>query len=54
MNPVRAGLVVKASDYIFSSASNYANGEGILTIGKADNPVVDVLRNSSFDNYNSY
>ena len=54
LNPVRAGLVVKASDYIYSSASNYANGEGILTIGKADNPVVDVLRNSSFDNYNSY
>lgn len=54
INPVRAGLVVKASDYIYSSASNYANGEGILTIEKADNPVVDVLRNSSFDNYNSY
>jgi len=54
LNPVRAGLVVKASDYIYSSASNYANGEGILTIEKADNPVVDVLRNSSFDNYNSY
>ncbi|PZO24297.1 MAG: transposase, partial [Flavobacteriaceae bacterium] len=27
---------------------------GILTIEKADNPVVDVLRKSSFDNYNSY
>lgn len=54
LNPVRAGLVVKASDYIYSSASNYANGEGILTIEKADNPVVDVLRKSSFDNYNSY
>ncbi|WP_343622715.1 REP-associated tyrosine transposase [Flavobacterium lindanitolerans] len=54
LNPVRAGLVIKASDYIYSSASNYANGEGILTIEKADNPVVDVLRNSSFDNYNSY
>ncbi len=54
LNPVRAGLVVKASDYIYSSASNYANGEGILTIEKADNPIVDVLRKSSFDNYNSY
>ncbi|MDQ7959436.1 REP-associated tyrosine transposase [Flavobacterium lindanitolerans] len=54
MNPVRAGLVVKASDYIYSSASNYANGEGILTIEKADKPVVDVLGNDSFDNYNSY
>lgn len=54
LNPVRAGLVVKASDYIYSSASNYVNGEGILTIEKADNPVVDVFRNSSFDNYNSY
>lgn len=54
LNPVRAGLVVKASDYIYSSASNSANGESILTIEKADNPVVDVLRNGSFDNYNSY
>lgn len=54
LNPVRAGFVVKASDYNYSSASNYANGEGILTIEKADNPVVDVLRNGSFDNYISY
>lgn len=54
LNPVRAGLVVKASDYIYSSAGNYVNGEGILTIEKAHNAVVDVLRNSSFDNYNSY
>ncbi|OJX52133.1 MAG: transposase [Flavobacterium sp. 38-13] len=53
LNPVRAGLVVKTSDYIYSSTSNYVSGKGILTIEKAD-PVLDVLRNSSFDNYNSY
>ncbi len=30
LNPVKAGLVKKASDYIYSSASNYLNGEGVL------------------------
>ncbi|MBF0695538.1 MAG: transposase [Flavobacterium sp.] len=54
LNPVRAGIVIKASEYIYSSASNYINGEGILTVEKADNPVVDVLRNSSLDKYNGY
>ncbi len=54
LNPVRAGIVEKASDYIYSSAGNYVNGAGILTIEKADNPVADVLKNSSFNNYNSY
>jgi len=44
---------LKTSDYIYSSTSNYVSGKGILTIEKAD-PVLDVLRNSSFDNYNSY
>lgn len=54
LNPVRAGIVAKASEYIYSSASNYIIDEGILTVEKADNPVVDVIKNSSFSNYNSY
>jgi putative transposase len=31
-NPVRAGLVRKAEDYVYSSASNYANGKGLIEI----------------------
>ncbi|TCN59940.1 transposase [Flavobacterium circumlabens] len=52
LNPVRAGLVTKASDYIYSSASNYVNDRGLLAIEKADNPVVDVLDSKSFTKYN--
>ena len=54
LNPVRAGIVAKASHYIYSSASNYVNDTGLLTIEKADNPVVDVLNLNSFARYNDY
>ena len=52
LNPVRAGIVENAIDYIYSSASNYVKGEGVLgNIQIADNPVMDVLKPSSFDKY---
>ncbi|QAA82700.1 transposase [Aequorivita sp. H23M31] len=52
LNPVRAGVVENAADYLYSSASNYMGGRGVLTnIEIAANPVVDVLKPSSFDNY---
>jgi REP element-mobilizing transposase RayT len=54
LNPVRAGIVEKASHYIYSSASNYVNDFGLLTIEKADNPVVDVLNLNNFARYNDY
>jgi len=54
LNPVRAGLVVKASDYIYSSASNYVNDCCLLAIEKADNPVINVLDPKSFTKYNLY
>ena len=54
MNPVRAGIVEKASEYIYSSASNYINNIGLLCIEKADIPVVDVLNFSNFSKYNEY
>lgn len=50
LNPVRAGLVAKASDYIYSSANNYVNDYGLLAIEKADNPVINVLDSKSFTN----
>lgn len=53
LNPVRAGIVIKASDYIYSSASNYMEGKGLLAIDIVDNPIVDVLKPSSFNTYNS-
>ena len=31
-NPVRAGLVRKASDYLYSSAANYEGKKGIMDI----------------------
>ena len=50
MNPIRAGIVSKASNYLYSSASNYVYNEGIIEITKADNPIIDVLKPSSISN----
>ncbi|MFV5700922.1 REP-associated tyrosine transposase [Flavobacterium sp. XS2P12] len=52
LNPVRADLVEKASQYIYSSASNYINDAGLLKIEKADNPIIDVLDSNAFVKYN--
>lgn len=54
LNPVRAGIVEKASQYIYSSASNYVYDTGLLKIEKADNPIVDVLNPNSFTKFNLY
>jgi REP element-mobilizing transposase RayT len=54
LNPVRAGLVENASQYIYSSASNYINDAGLLKIEKADNPIIDVLNLKAFTRYNQY
>lgn len=48
LNPVRAGLVEKASDYRYSSATNYVKHEGKVKISLLDNPVVSVLKPNSF------
>lgn len=54
LNPVKAGLVAKASDFVYSSASNYVYDSGLLKIEKADTIVVNVLDNKSFIRYNQY
>jgi len=36
-NPVRAGIVTKAEEYVYSSAIDYAGGKGILLITVIDN-----------------
>ena len=43
LNPVRAGLVEKASHFIYSSASNYVNDSGLIEIEKADNQLLEVF-----------
>ncbi len=50
----KSRLVTKASDYIYSSASNYVSNSGLLKIEKADNISVNVLDNKSFVRYNQY
>ncbi|MGG7036547.1 MAG: REP-associated tyrosine transposase [Flavobacterium sp.] len=54
LNPIRAGIVEKASQYIYSSANNYVNDTGLVFIEKADNPTVDVLNLNHFPKYNQY
>lgn len=54
LNPVRAGLVAKASEYIYSSAGNYVNDSGLLEIEKVDNPIVNVLDARSITLYDLY
>ena len=51
MNPVRSGLVKKVEDYIYSSASNYINNEGLVEVELAEIPKVDVSKESSFIKY---
>jgi len=51
-NPVRAGIVSKPQDYIYSNVSNYVEGKGIIDIELVEIPVVNVL--NSFVKYNSY
>ena len=51
MNPVRAGIVTRIDDYIYSSASNYINGVGLIRVELLEIPKVDVLKPSSFDKY---
>ncbi|NKI28495.1 transposase [Arenibacter sp. 6A1] len=36
MNPVKAGIVKKASQYIYSSASNYENKKGLIDVELVD------------------
>ncbi|MCL2649416.1 MAG: hypothetical protein FWD60_00130 [Candidatus Azobacteroides sp.] len=31
-NPVRSGWVIRPEDYVYSSTSNYVNGNGVLNV----------------------
>ena len=51
MNPVRAGIVLKMHEYIYSSASNYINGTGVVEVELIEIPKVNTLKPYSFDDY---
>jgi len=54
LNPVRSGFVARASDYVYSSASNYIHGNGVLKeVTLADNPVADVLKSWTIVKYDN-
>ena len=54
LNPVRAGIVEKGNQYLYSSAGNYSFGKGLIDIEIAENPVIDVLGRNEFWKYNNY
>lgn len=54
LNPIRAGIVEKAQDYLYSSASNYVNGKGLFEIELADHPIIDVTKTNEFWKYSNY
>jgi len=53
-NPVKAGIVAKPQDYIYSSASNYIHGKGIIDVEIVKIPIVNVLNSNSIVKYSSY
>ena len=50
LNPVRAGIVKKASSYTCSSAGNYVYGRGPVDVTLVDNPMRNVYSSSVFSN----
>ncbi len=54
LNPVRAGIVLKPQDYVYSSASNYVDGRGLLDVEIVQIPIVNVLNPNAIIKYNSY
>lgn len=48
LNPVRAGIVKRASEYIYSSAKNYVEGEGLVNVNCVDAPIINTQKDDSF------
>jgi len=48
LNPVRVGLVERASHYGYSSAVNYVEGRGSINITLVDNPIINVHNDNAF------
>lgn len=54
LNPVRSGIVTKASDYCYSSASNYVRKEGIVDVCIASVPIIDFTKQNSIIEINDW
>jgi len=54
MNPVKNGLVKRPQDYVYSSATNYINNEGLVDVTLADNPVIDTKNVSNISKMMRY
>lgn len=54
MNPVRAGIVLKASEYLYSSASNYVHGKGLLDVNVASIPIIDFTKQNRLIEINEW
>ncbi len=50
LNPVKSGIVNKAQDYIYSSASNYIDNKGIIDVILVDNPIVNTQNVANIHN----
>lgn len=48
------GIVDKPQDYIYSSASNYVDGKGIIAVELVAIPIVNVLKPNSILKHTSY
>lgn len=51
LNPVRAGIVAKASDYLYCSASNYVGKESLIEIDLVDTVAYVGLRFKEFQKF---
>ncbi len=47
-NPVRAGIVAKAPDYLYSSASNFLDRSGLIDVEYYGTRIIDTSRNITF------
>ena len=54
LNPIRAGIVEKTQHYIYSSASNYTTGKGLVNIELADSPLIDTTKTNELWKYSNY
>lgn len=54
LNPNKSRYCGKSTTYMYSSASNYVNGKGLLEVELADNPIIDVTKKNEFWKYNNY
>lgn len=49
MNPVRAGLVNRGSDYLYSSAANYVGKEVLIQVEMAANPILKSINKQRWE-----